>query len=61
MAYGKVQGIPKALTNIPPRIYPLTTTTSPTKAAILTVLFDFTAGDKVDPALEQELCNDFTK
>lgn len=61
MAYGKVRGIAKPLGDLPPRIYPLSTTTSPTKAAILTISFDFTAGDKIDPSLAQCLCDDFTK
>jgi hypothetical protein len=61
MAYGKVRGVQKPLGDIPARIYPIPTNASPTRFAILTVPFDFNAGDEVDATLAQKLCDDFTK
>ncbi|KAF2643767.1 hypothetical protein P280DRAFT_216219 [Massarina eburnea CBS 473.64] len=59
MAYGKVRGIVKPIGDIPARIYPIASNPSDAKAAILTVHFDFPAGDEVDSDLSQKLCDDF--
>lgn len=59
MAYGKVRGIAKPLGDIPARIYPVETNASESRAAILTVPFDFVAGDQLDNKLAEKLTDDF--
>ncbi|KAF2682134.1 hypothetical protein K458DRAFT_342498 [Lentithecium fluviatile CBS 122367] len=59
MAYGKVRGIAKPLGDIPARIYPIQTNSSETRAGILTMPFDFAAGDEVATDLVQKLYKDF--
>jgi hypothetical protein len=61
MAYGAIRGASKPPGTMPARIYPLgpSRSTSASCAAILTVPFDFGAGDHLSPALEAQLCSDF--
>ena len=59
MAYGKVRGIEKPIGDIPARIYPIESNASETRSAVLTVHFDFSAGDEVDANWSQKLCDDF--
>ncbi|KAF1948448.1 hypothetical protein CC80DRAFT_556331 [Byssothecium circinans] len=61
MAYGKVRGIAKPIGEIPARIYPIESNASNTRAAILTVHYDFTVGDELDAELSQKLFNDFNE
>lgn len=61
MAYGKVRGIAKPLSDIPARIYPIESNRSENRAAILTIHFDFVIGDELDLDLAKKLWNDFTK
>jgi hypothetical protein len=61
MAYGKVRGIAKPIGDIPARIYTVETNASDARAAILTVHWDFVAGDEVDTDLAQRLCDDFNE
>jgi len=61
MAYGKVRGIVKPLGEVPARIYPIETNASEARAAILTMPFDFAAGDELDAKLAKRLHDDFNK
>lgn len=61
MAYGKVRGIPKPIGEIPARIYAIEPQATDSRAAILTVPFDFAAGDAIDKALSERLRADFNE
>lgn len=61
MAYGKVRGITKPLGDLPARIYPIGSNASEAKAAILTIPFDFAAGEELDEGLARQLWKDFNE